>query len=499
MEDRTQVSYSFDRLIEGSGCLHIFRAFRGALQPTKLIIALAAILVTCLYGALLDACATGLSKGSAMGEVDRYIFATRTGEPYQPQEGDYGPFAIWREHERHAVLGLLGSSIPGTSLAEGSPVVGYVERYQQHSLLGNLTRMVYGVWWLFTQHLVYFLFFGLGSLFVWSLAGGAISRVAALQFARDEDLSFKQALSYAWNRIGALFLAPCFPLGLIALFSLGLALFGLVMRIPVLGDLLSIVIFPICVFLGFVILAPLVLGMFAGGCMFWPAVSVDGADAFNAFSRALAYTLPKPWKTVLYALITLVYAAICFVLVNLFTYLSLRLTRAAVSFGTAPFGAFEREEGVSKMELLWPMTGPHDLYSWPGLENLSWPEYLSALVVALTLVLVIGLLWSFLTSFFLTSSTIAYTLLRRDVDGTDLEEVYMEEPEEPTVSSSELAGPGAEATNPSAESTGPDAEPVAPSPGPAETPAPTTDAPEQRPDQSDTPDSNETTEDKPRP
>ena len=120
MEDQSQTTYGFDRLIEGSGCLHIFRAFRSAVQPTKLVIALAAILLTCLYGALLDACATGLSKGNAMGEVDRYIFAARTGEPYQPQEGDYGPFAIWREHERRAVLGLLGSAIPGTSLAAGS-------------------------------------------------------------------------------------------------------------------------------------------------------------------------------------------------------------------------------------------------------------------------------------------------------------------------------------------------------------------------------------------
>jgi hypothetical protein len=43
---------------------------------------------------------------------------------------------------------------------------------------------------------------------------------------------------------------------------------------------------------------------------------------------------------------------------------------------------------------------------------------------------VIGLLAAFLVSFFFTSQTVIYFLLRKVVDATDIEEVYMEESEE---------------------------------------------------------------------
>jgi hypothetical protein len=434
MEAQAETTYDMGSLIEASGCRHLFRSFRMAVQPTKLLIALAAILLTLLYGALLDAIATGISGGSSLGTINAYIESVRTNTAYEPAEGDYGPFAIFWGHERRGILGLLGSSVPATSVAAGSPAVDFGQEHQLRSPVGNLAQMVYGIRWLFTEHFIYMLVFGLGGLFIWSLAGGAICRMAALQFARDEITTFEPALGFAWKRIGSLFFGPCFPLGLIALGMLGIAVLGLLMAIPYLGDLLSILAVPIALFMGFFILAPLVIGLFVGGPLFWPAVATDNVDAFNAASRALGYALPKPWKTAIYAVITVVYAGVCLLLVKLFLYLALLLVRACASFGSSPFGAFDNDRGASKIEVLWPMGGINDFYSWPGWESLTIPQYLSALVVGLALLLVMGLVWSFIASFFFCSSTIGYFRLRRDIDGTDLEEVYVEEEEaaEPT-------------------------------------------------------------------
>jgi len=57
---------------------------------------------------------------------------------------------------------------------------------------------------------------------------------------------------------------------------------------------------------------------------------------------------------------------------------------------------------------------------------------------------VIGLMWAFLASFYFSASTVIYFLLRRDVDGTDLEELHMEdEPPGGDSSGSESSSPPA--------------------------------------------------------
>jgi flagellar biosynthesis/type III secretory pathway M-ring protein FliF/YscJ len=56
----------------------------------------------------------------------------------------------------------------------------------------------------------------------------------------------------------------------------------------------------------------------------------------------------------------------------------------------------------------------------------SWATYLFQFWVWIAL----GFMVAFLVSFFFTSQTIIYFLLRKNVDATDMEEVYVEESEE---------------------------------------------------------------------
>ena len=93
--------------------------------------------------------------------------------------------------------------------------------------------------------------------------------------------------------------------------------------------------------------------------------------------------------------------------------------RGVVAFGTSPLGWWNRgteAAPTSKLELLWPLSGPNALYHWPQSTELAWYEYISAFFVGVYVLLVIGLMWSFLCSFYFSGSTVIYFLLRRDVD-----------------------------------------------------------------------------------
>jgi len=415
--------------LEASGITHIFRAPTMAMQPAKLGIALVAILLTFVLGTLLDVI-WKVGGGVSEDSIARFIDAREFDIPYQEVEGDQGIFQVWRNHERKCVLGLLGSSVPGASVAVGTSVGTYMESHSGARPLKNFAGMIYGGWWLLQYHPLYFVLFGLGALAIWSYAGGAICRLAAVQFARDEIQTARTALRYAHEKwFGGFFLAPCIPLMIILAVAVILILFGLVLRIWVLGDVVAGLMFWLALVGGFVITV-MIVGLFVGGNLFWPSIAVQGSDAFDALNVGLSYPFSKSWKWILYSVLSLVYAGICWVFVNLFTYLMLTVTRGIVAFGTSPFGWWSRgtqENPVSKLELLWPLGGPNNLYLPPDWSQLMWYEYFSAFFIGFFVLLVIALMWSFLVSFYFSSSTIIFFLLRRDADGVDLSEVYLGE------------------------------------------------------------------------
>jgi hypothetical protein len=420
-----------DGWLEASGLLHIFRTLGLAIHPAKLGLALAAIFLTFVLGGVLDWIWTR-SGGVDETAVDRFISARELDQPYVEPTGSVGLFHVFREHEQRRLLGFLGSSIPGSSVAAGTSVALYVEAHSNAGPLRNLSGMGYGVWWLLRHHPLFFFLFAGGALVIWGWAGGAICRIAAVQYARDEKLTMKQALAFSREKLfGGFVLAPCIPVAFILIAAVLLVVGGMLLRVPVLGDLIAGPAFLLAIVGGFVVVV-LLLGLIVGGSLFWPAVAVEGSDAFDSFSRSLSYPLSKPWKAVLYAIISTIFAGLCWVFVNMFTFFALTVTRGIVGFGTSPFGWWSRGEGgaaVRKLDLLWPLAGPNALYSWPNWSQLTWYEHFSAFFIGVYVLIVIGLMWSFLVSFYFSASTVIYFLLRHDVDGTDLDEVHMEDEE----------------------------------------------------------------------
>ncbi len=249
------------------GLPQILRILGVALHPSKLALALAAIFLTFALGGVLDWFWTrgGGIEGQA---ITSFIAARADGRTYEEGEGSHGIFEVWRHHEQRCVTGLLGAALPETSLATGTSVGAYVRSLSANRPLPNLLGIGYGVLWMAKSHPVFFLLFGGGSLLIWSLFGGAICRLAVVQFARDEKLPMRDALAYAWPRLLGSFLpAPCIPLAFILIIAIALTLGGALLRVPILGDLLSGVAFLLAILGGFVI-AVLMVGLVVGGSLF---------------------------------------------------------------------------------------------------------------------------------------------------------------------------------------------------------------------------------------
>lgn len=429
--------------LEASGLPHLLRTLGLALHPAKIGLALVGLIATFVLGGALDWVWPG--GGSALDEIDRFVVAREMGAPHQPSAGEYGVFHVWREYERRCILGLLGSSIPGASVAAGTSIGAYMETHSQAGPLRNLASMVQGVWWMFHEHPVYFVILAVGLLLIWSCCGGAICRIAAVQFARDRKLTMKEGLGFSMDRLlNGFALAPCIPVAIAVFLMILMALGGAFLRIPLLGDVLGGLLFFLAILGGFGIFL-LLLGLAIGGGLFWPAVAVEAADAFDAFSRGLSYPLTRAWRAIWYVVVSLLFASVSWVFVNLSTFFALKITRAIVTFGSTWFGLWMRENAAgvrtSKVELLWPLAGPNDLYHAPNWSTLSFFEHVSAFFVGLYVALVIATMWSFLTSFYFCATTVIYFLLRRDVDGTDLEEVYLDDDGTPLGGSSRAEAP----------------------------------------------------------
>jgi hypothetical protein len=286
-----------------------------------------------------------------------------------------------------------------------------------------------GIAWLLTEHWLYAIIFLAVSLAVWALAGGAIYRIAALHAAREEKISIVQALRFSLGKFFSFFTAPLIPLAIILVLGLLMALGGLLGNLWGFGAILIGVLFFLAILVGLLV-AFLLRGLITGSGLMYPTIAVEGSDNFDAISRSYSYVFAKPWRTTLYGVVALFYGSLCYLFVYVFAYLALASTHYFVNWGI--FGGGQRVAGAAtKLDVMWAapsfnmLRGP---MNWAGMTG---AEKVGAFFIALWVFLVIAAVWAFLLSYIASSTTVIYYLLRRKVDATDLDEVYVEErPEE---------------------------------------------------------------------
>ncbi len=296
------------------------------------------------------------------------------------------------------------------------------------------------------------------SLAVWAVAGGAVTRMAAVRVAREESVPLKSALGFSLRKWPSTVTSPLIPFGVLVFMAIIMgALTGLPGMIPYVGE------FYMGIFLGLSLLMGVVLALiFIGGAfsvgLQWPTIAAEGSDSFDAISRSISYISSRPWRYLFLTVFSVLYGCATFILVKFLSFLTLRLTHEAVSTFTMGVGGAE-----DKLLRLWSL--PELAAPWPEMGALEAPEYAegaAAYLFAFWVWVVLGVMMAFLASFFFCSQTVIYFLLRKGVDATDIEEVYMEESEEeelPVEQPAEDADAGE--TGPESEDESPPAEPPA--------------------------------------
>ena len=236
----------------------------------------------------------------------------------------------------------------------------------------------------------------------------------ALKFAR------KKFWSYFWSPlvpvIGVLFFALCNVIG------------GMIGRIPVLGEIAVALGFPLAILSGFLMVFVGVIGAL-GLCFMFPTISAEGSDAFDAMSRTYSYVLARPKQFIWYCIVDTLYGLSCLIIIAFVAWLMIRL-----SFCTVGLGMGQKFQAVQTFILQKCDIACLGFCTTPSAEAKTAVVSLdrwSLKFLAGMLILYVGLIklavWTFVTTYLLSAKTIIYFLLRKEIDSTDVTDVYLEE------------------------------------------------------------------------
>jgi hypothetical protein len=187
------------------------------------------------------------------------------------------------------------------------------------------------------------------------------------------------------------------------------ALLGLAMRTDW-GLAFAGAVWPL-VLAGAVVLAILAIGLVAGWPLMVATIGVERGDAFQAISTSFSYLYQRPLHYAFYLAVALAVAMPTVAAAGVFADATATLAMWAARFGLGHGPTVELLEGIASPV---PMTS--GAAAW-GLAALRfWGRGLETL------------LGSFGWGYFWSLATAVYLLLRQDVDGTELDEVVIDEP-----------------------------------------------------------------------
>jgi hypothetical protein len=390
--------------------LQIFRAFRVATHLSKLVLAVMLLIALYLGGRIMDAVWSKAAPAHMAHAGDLGVF-----EIGKTVDQAQGVFITFFSHQARTVNNVAAS----VAYADWRGVVNSIFAF-----------FVDGPRWLFLEHPVFGLIFTAWFLVVWSIFGGAICRIAAVHVARDEKIAVRQALRFSIGKVLSFVFAPVIPLAIFFALGAALALVGLVLlHVPYVGPIVVGGLFIVAIAAAFV-MALVLLGMVGGFNLMYPTIAVEGSDSFDAISRSFSYVYARPWRMVFYTLLAVLYGALTYLFVRFFVFLLLSLAHYFVGWFMSPAGV------ANRWDVLWPWQ-PFD-WQWlggrlayePKYQSLNWGQKAGAGLLSFWVYMTITLVGAYAVSFYFSANTIIYFLLRREVDATELDDVYVEEIEE---------------------------------------------------------------------
>ena len=392
--------------------LNIFKTFRMAIQPSKLIIAFSAVAIICLAGWLMDfskSVVTTPDTNNRITELQIYLASPERLQPYikgyEQSDGRTGVFSVLWHFASNRFHGALNSLLEFDIPAAAQNIFDYFR----------------AVGWAIRYHYIYCAIFMTIKLAVLAIAGGSIARIAALQFAGGQKPGLIAATRFGISKFRNLFTAPLLPIAIIIGTGLLISILGLIVNIPLIGELILALAIPLILVAGIVI-ALVLVGTVAGFNLMWPAVAYDGSDCFDVISRTFSYIYNKPWSMTLYTLTAAVYGGICYLFVRLFAFLVLAGAHAFLRLGIFVNSA----EHLDKLAAIWPQPEFMDLLCSTHAAPAIWSQSLSAFIVNIFVSAVVAILVGFVISFYFSANTIIYALMRKKVDDTPTEAIYVQ-------------------------------------------------------------------------
>jgi hypothetical protein len=381
--------------------LEILRSFRMAIHPAKLILCLLGLAASVGIATLLDQL-PGVGETKLNGNS---FWQNFMGVVTGPIWGRW-PTTV-EAISTDSILALLLSPV-----AAAGRLVGLAVDYWREGPLFSLVNTVF-------------------SLSIWAVIGGAVTRMAAVRFAREESVSLKKALCFSLRKWPSLVTSPLIPFGVMVLMVIFVGLLtGLPLMIPYAGEVLLGLFWWLAEIAFFMASLVFVAALFNLGLQ-WPTIAAEGSDSFDAISRSVSYISSRPWRYLFYTAFATVYGCATFIFVKLIAYLTLAIGHFSTQFFTWDDGTgtnkLERLWGAPALNDPWPKSG-HEVFILNG--DMIRAEPFAHWLMVFWIFILLGLAVAFLVSFFFTSQTVIYFLLRRTVDATDVEEVYLEESEE---------------------------------------------------------------------
>ena len=330
----------------------------------------------------------------------------------------HGIFEEFFEYQVGQVNGVAAGVVSNTWVGRGNAGV-FTSIYNFFAV---------GPVWLWKYHTVYAVLFTLLFLLTWAVFGGAISRIAAVQVARDEKISVRQALRFSLNKVLSFVFAPVIPLLIVLVLGLLIAVGGLLLYVPWVGPIVVGGLFFLALIAG-VVITLVLFGTVGGLNLMYPTIAVEGSDSFDAISRSFSYVFARPWRMLFYTLVAIVYGALTYLFVRFFVWVVLLVTH----FFAHLFLNHGPEGNGYYFARMWPEPLPFWSFRLPfdvNYAGLKWSEDFGAFLLSFWVYLLIGLVGAYAISYYLSVSTIIYGLMRREVDATELEDVYVEEAED---------------------------------------------------------------------
>lgn len=228
------------------------------------------------------------------------------------------------------------------------------------------------------------------ALVIGGLAGGILCRRAAFEFAREESLSLRDATRYVWSRSLDYLSAPALPLSMVFVMGLLLALAGWIAGSGPAGSVIVAALW-LLVLAGLLAMAVLLVASLAGWPMMVAAVSINGGDGFDALSRGFGFVIDR-WRYYAWcAIVMTVYGSLGVLLIYGAVQLVAYLSNCTFHLGAGP-------------DTRIPQLLPAGVF-FHGIS-----------------LLIAGLGYSY----FWSSMTIIYLVLRKSVDNAQLQDIYVE-------------------------------------------------------------------------